>query len=338
MRRNLITAVLLGAIGTAVAEEGKFNLKVSQDLKLYGVLTGAYLYTTNDSKDKFNITNGLIGLTGEVGKGLKVGFDLAVGSLLMPTVWDGGQGDPMRFDFSQKGVAREGFGFVWGYLSLKPSDQLTLDFGVMPTNIGYEVANTYVNPNITLGTTWFAQPVIYPAVRVTFSGVQGIDLYAEYNQENDGDNFAVGALGEVMGVGFALSYYDYRAAKNLIDLVLSHSFGNVDLGLNFDYQWLDDTAPNQDESAFGVAVYVIPSFGNLSLPVRLEYFNEGTSGIYSGSNADKGFTFTITPTFRPADNTFLRAEVAYVSTDNKVFKNGTEKTKTTIAVEVGFTF
>ena len=342
MRKLLLSAVL-GLTSVAVAEEKKLSLKVSQDLSLYGALTGAYFYTnnhsiTNSTLDKFNLTNGIIGLTGEVGKGVKVDFDLAVGSLLMPTVWDGGQGDPMRFDFSQKGIVTEGFGFLWGYVSVKPVDTVSVSLGVMPTNVGYEVANTYVNPNITLGTTWTAQPVIYPAVRVTFSGVEGIDLYAEYNQEGDLDNFAFGALGELMGISFALSYYDYRSAKNLIDLVLSYSLGNVDLGFNLDYQWLDDPGPGQDDSAYGLALYAIPRFGQFSVPVRLEYFNEGTSQIYSDGNADKGYTFTITPTFKPTENTFLRAEVAYISTDNNVFKNGTKDNKTTLSVEIGFTF
>jgi len=47
---------------------------------------------------------------------------------------------------------------------------------------------------------------------------------------------------------------------------------------------------------------------------------------------------TVTPTFKPIKNSFVRAEVAYVSTDNRVFKNGTEDNKTTLAVELGFTF
>jgi hypothetical protein len=337
MRRGVLALAVLGAVSLSGAEE-RFFLKTSEDLNLYGALTGAYFLTGNPDEDTFNLTNGVIGISGEVGKEFKVGFDLAVGSLLMPTVWDGGQGTPQRFEFSQKGLAQEGFGFLWGYISLKPADRVSLDLGVMPTNVGYEVANTYANPNVTLGTTWFAQPVIYPAVRVTLSPLQRVDLYAEYNQEGDGDNFAFGVLGELGGLGFALSYYDYRDSKNLIDLVLSYSLGGLDLGLNLDYQWLDHSPPSRDDKAYGVALYLIPSFGKVSLPVRLEYFKEGTSGIYSGSNADSGYTLTLTPTFRPTDNTFIRAEIAYISTDNRVFDNNTKSNKTTLALEVGFTF
>jgi len=104
------------------------------------------------------------------------------------------------------------------------------------------------------------------------------------------------------------------------------------------YQWLDDPQTGQDDSAYGVAVYVIPNFGNVSVPLRLEYFDEGTSGIYSASTAEKGYTVTITPTFKPADNGFIRAEVSYLSTDRKVLAGGTEDTKTSFAVELGFTF
>ena len=216
---------------------------------------------------------------------------------------------------------------------------VSVDAGVLTTNVGYELADTYSNPNITFGAIWNAQPFIYPGVRVTVSPLENVNLYAEYNQESNSDNFAVGALGELNDISFGLTYYDYRAYKNLIDVVLSYSIGMLDLGLNADYQWLDDSAktPGQDDSAYGIALYLTPTFGRLSVPVRLEYFDEGTSGIYF-DGADKGYTATITPTFKPTENSFIRAEVAYVSTDKKVFKNGTKDNKTTFAVELGFTF
>ncbi|NPA40681.1 MAG: outer membrane beta-barrel protein [Aquificae bacterium] len=345
MKKALLAAAVLAIAGSSFAEEKTFTLKVSQQLELYGALTGGYFYVTNytltnKSKDTFNLTNAVLGLKGEVGKGLKVGYDFAFGSLLMPDIWGGTLGDPKRFEFgTSKAIAKEGFGFLWGSLSFAPTDVVTVDVGVLSTNVGYEVANTYSNPNITLGTVWYAQPVIYPGIRINVSPIENVSFYAEYNQEYDLDNFAVGALGEFMGVGFAVSYYDYKAAKNLVDLVLSYSVGIVDLGLNFDYQWLDDSAktPGKDDTAYGVALYLTPNFENISVPIRLEYFDEGTSGIYS-SGGEQGFTFTITPTFKPTGNTFIRAEVAYISTDKKIFKGNTEDNMTTFAVETGFTF
>jgi len=340
MRKKLLLTAVLALAGSSLAGERTFTLKVSQPLELYGGFSAGYFYTTNegdkDSRDKFQITNAIIGLTGEVGKDIKLGFDLAVGGSLWATLFDGGQGDLAYVNGNE---LKEGVGILWGYATLKPHPVVSVDAGVLTTNVGYELADTYSNPNITFGAIWNAQPFIYPGVRVTVSPLENVNLYAEYNQESNSDNFAVGALGELNDISFGLTYYDYRAYKNLIDVVLSYSIGMLDLGLNADYQWLDDSAktPGQDDSAYGIALYLTPTFGRLSVPVRLEYFDEGTSGIYF-DGADKGYTATATPTFKPTENSFIRAEVAYVSTDKKVFKNGTKDNKTTFAVELGFTF
>ncbi len=351
---SLSSLLLLG--GFSFSGDKEFSLKLSQALELHGGISAGYFYSTNptdknkDSEDKFQITNAILELSGEVGTGFKVGFELAIGGSLWPTVYDGGQGNFSYYDPDTKEL-KEGVGLHWGYVSLKPFSKLSIDAGILTTNVGYEVADTYSNPNITFGAVWYAQPFIYPGARITFSPLENLSLYAEYNQEYDLDNFAVGVLGEFAGLSYALSYYDYRANKNLVDLVLGYSIADVDLGLNFDYQWLDDTAKKQrrdelgvndvDDTAYGVALYVIPKFktnvGEISIPVRLEYFDEGTSGIYYGG-ADKGYTLTITPTFRPTSNTYIRGEVAYINTDNKIFKNGTKDNKTTIAVEAAFTF
>ena len=339
----ILGTAMLAISATSLGEEKKFSLKLAQNLEMYGGFTAGFFYSTNldsgkNAGDKFQITNAIIGLNGEVGKDMKVGFDLAVGGSLWATVFDGGQGDFSYIDISS-GTVKEGVGILWGYASFKPASIVSIDAGVLTTNIGYEVASTYDNPNITFGAVWFGQPFIYPGARLTVSPTDNISVYAEYNNEYNTDNFALGALGELMGMSFGLTYYDYSSTKNLIDIVLGYSVGSIDLGFNLDYQWLDDSAkaPGQDDTAYGVALYVIPNFGNISLPIRLEYFNEGTSGIYLGG-ADNGYTFTVTPTFKPSSNTYVRGEVAYVSTDNPVFKGGTKDSKTTVAIEVGFTF
>lgn len=345
---SLSSLLLLG--GLSFSEEKKeFQVISSIPITIYGGISGGYFWTNNtgtssDNDDKVQLSNGIVGLSGEFGKGVKFGFDVALGSVLMPTILDGGQGDPMSFSFSNGSVSDSNAGIVWSYVTFKPLKGISVDAGVMPTNIGYEVANTYENPNITLGLVWYAQPVIYEAVRLNLDLNELINIplgfYAEFNQEFNTDNFAVGINGELSGISFALNYYDYRANKNLVDLVLGYSVANIDLGLNFDYQWLDDSAkaPNQDDSAYGVALYIIPKFsitqGEVSIPVRLEYFDEGTSGIYNGG--ENGYSVTVTPTYKPIPNGFIRAEVAYINTDQKIFNR--EDNKTTLAVEIGFTF
>ncbi|GAB6065374.1 outer membrane beta-barrel protein [Aquifex pyrophilus] len=352
MKRSLLLLSLFCVSTLSFGEEKKFNVVSSVPIELHGGASGAYFWTNNtgtssDEDDKIQLSNGILQLNGEFGNKIKLSFDLALGTVLVPTLWDGGQNDPVSYSFSDGSVSKDGFGLIWGYASFQPFKGISVDAGVLPTNVGYEVANTYANPNITLGTIWYAQPVIYEGIRLSFdlNEIANIPFgfYAEYNQEFNTDNYALGVNGEFSGVSFALNYYDYRANKNLIDVVLGYTISNVDLGLNFDWQWLDDSAkqPGQDDNAWGVALYFIPKFetarGEVSVPVRLEYFDEGTSGIYSGSEQDNnGWSITVTPTYRPTPNTFVRVEYAYLNTDKKVI-NG-EDNKTTLSAEIGFTF
>lgn len=338
MKKKLLALAVFAVGASAFAEEKSFTLKLSQPLELYGGVSAGYFFTTNegskDSDDAFQLTNALVGLKGEVGDSIKLGFDLAVGQSFQGTI---------DAPLSGSSAYTDTFGVVWGYLTLKPMEKLSLDAGVLTTNVGYELADTYSNPNITFGEVWWAQPFIYPGARATFDLTDKISLYAEYNKQFNGDNFALGSLGELGPVSYGITYFDYNDTdssgtnKNLVDVVLGMNAGSIDLGLNFDYQWLDDSAksPGQDDSAYGVALYITPNLGQLSVPVRLEYFDSGTSGIYLDN---KGYTLTITPTLKPTENTFVRGEVAYISTDNKVFKGGTKDNKTTLAVELGFTF
>jgi hypothetical protein len=123
---------------------------------------------------------------------------------------------------------------------------------VLTTNIGYELATSFTNPNITYGAVWSAQPFIYPGARITYA-LGDIKFYAEASKDKGYSNgstslptsgaYAVGSLGTLYGINYAISYYDYTAYKNLVDIVLSKSINdNLDVGINFDYQWLDSTA------------------------------------------------------------------------------------------------
>ena len=339
MKKKLLLAAVFALAGSSFAQEKELTLKISQPLELYGGVSAGYFYTTNEgndsAQDAFQVTNAIVGLKGEVGEAIKMGFDLAVGQSFLGTV-----NSPLNGSQGQT----DNFGIVWGYVTVKPIDKLSLDAGLLTTNIGYEIADTYSNPNVTFGAVWGAQPFIYPGARASFDLTDAISVYAEYNKEYGGDNFAVGSLGEIAGISYGLTYFDYNDVtdptmvnKNLVDIVLGYSIGSIDVGLNADYQWLDDSskAPGQDDSGYGVAVYFTPNMGNVSIPIRLEYFDSGNSGIYID---EKGYTLTVTPTFKPSDNTFIRGEVVYVSADNKIFKNGQKKDKTTLSVELGFTF
>jgi len=302
----LVSSLVFG--GSIFGGEKTFNVSSGLDLRLGGALSGGYISTNNNpDRDSFVLTNVLVTLTGTQKGVFEVNFDVALGGLAQPSFWNGGMSPPQSFNFNTYGMDRVGIGPVWSYLTLNPSSFLSLDVGLLPTNVGYEVANTYSNPNVILGTVWFAQPVIYPAIRATVS-TGSINLYAEYNQEFGGDNFAIGSVGEIGALSYAVSYYDYKNARNLIDVVGSFTVGIIDLGLNLDYQWLDNRAGRRGY-AYGIALYAIPNMGNIKLPVRVEYFDEADTGIYTGA-----------------------------PTRSNVFGNLDKNTRTILSLEIGVTF
>ncbi|NPA32393.1 MAG: outer membrane beta-barrel protein [Aquificae bacterium] len=359
----LSSLLLLG--GLSFSEETTFNVVSSVPVTLYGGASGGYFWTdtygTKDNEeDQLQISNAIIGLTGKFGNQIKLGFDVAVGAVLVPNFFNAGQTDPASYDFTQNGVLNTGFGLIWGYATFEPYKGITAEAGVIPTKVGYELPNTYANPNITLGAVWYAQPVIYEGVRLNFdlNEMAGIPVafYAEYNQEYNGDNWGVGLsfnlpdLGMVKDLTVAINYMDYANVdtanwvnKNIVDFVLGFSLPYVDLGLNFDYHWLDDRSKQQgkDDNAYGVALYIAPHFtlaqGKLTFPIRLEYFDEGTSGIYTGCEEDNsGWTFTITPTYKPTANTYVRVEYAYIDTDKNALDG--DNNRSIISAEIGFAF
>ncbi|MEZ0324111.1 MAG: outer membrane beta-barrel protein, partial [Hydrogenothermaceae bacterium] len=97
---------------------------------------------------------------------------------------------------------------------------------------------------------------------------------------------------------------------------------NLKLAVNLDYQWLDKTVKTtgHDDKGYGLAIYIIPQFDKLSTPIRLEYVNDGSkrkeSGIYN--SVSKAYTLTITPTYKPTKNSYIRAEVSCINSDNYV--------------------
>jgi hypothetical protein len=352
-------AVLSGAIlSVAVANAGQITV-ANSDIKIDGALTTGYFTSNNtgsSTHDSFKVSSFILGLSSDAKDG-GIGFNVGFGTVLLPTVYDGGLVD-------NKAIINKSFGPIYAVLSYKPISSLTLDAGLLTTNIGYELATSFTNPNITYGAVWSAQPFIYPGTRITYA-LGDIKFYAEASKDKiyfDGKStpitnpsgrnlslsgaYAVGSLGTLYGINYAISYYDYTAYKNLVDIVLSKSINdNLDVGINFDYQWLDSTAKasGHDSKGYGVAGYIIPKSGNFSLPVRIEYMNDGSkgkeSGIYNG--VSKAWTITATPTFRPTKNTYIRGEVSYVNSDEKIFKDnsGNQKdTKVSAVAELGFLF
>lgn len=349
MKRKLLASCLVVASATTISQAGQLTV-ANSDITLSGAVSTGYFYSTNtgsSNHDDFKVSNFLIGIGSDAKDGA-IGFSAGFGSVLLPTVYDGGLTD-------NKAILSKGFGVIYGYLTYKPVENLTIDAGLLTTNIGYELATSFTNPNITYGAVWSAQPFIYPGARITYQ-IGDIKLYAEASKDKgivDGSSslpttgsFAVGSVGSLYGFDYAVSYYDYTAYKNLVDVVVAKQIiPNLKLGLNFDYQWLDKTAktPGNDDSGYGVAIYIIPEFDKFSVPTRIEYVNDGSKGKESGiySSVSKAYTLTVTPTYKVTKNSYIRAEVSYINSKNDIFtdKNGNPKdNKLSAAAEFGFLF
>ncbi len=331
MKRFLSLAVA-GLLTIGAANAGTLTV-ANSDIEMSGGVSAGYFYTNNigndANNDYFTVSSFGIDLTSKVNSA--IGFTAGFGASGQPDLLDDSQ--PPSADFEVE--------YAW--VSIKPIENLTLDAGKLTTNIGYELYHTYDNPNYTFGMVWYGQPFVYAGARATYTVTEGIDVYAEYNHDA-GEAFALGSIGSIAGIDYAVSYYDYTANKNLVDVVLSTSVAGIDVALNADYQWLDDSkkVSGNDDSAYGLALYITPKVSEaISIPVRLEYINQGTSDIYKTGIGDNARSVTVTPTWAPSKNTYLRAEVAYVSTDKKGFVDddgSLEDTRTFIGVEAGFRF
>ena len=315
--KKIVRSFAIAGLLAISANSAEVNLKIPVDV--HGGFSAGYAY--EDSKrEGFEVTNFLIELSKEAETG-DIGFVAAFGYLAnnLPS------------------STQDNFGLQYGYLSIVPIEGLTLDAGVLATNVGYEVANTYANPNITIATIWNGQPVYYGGARLTYSIMEGIEIFGEVNDDGNDGAWSVGTKGALGIIDYVLSYYDKNSSvePDIIDVIFSTSATeNLDLAVNFDYQ------EGKKDDGYGVAFYVIPKFGNISLPVRIESFDDNGSGAYG----NKGWDVAITPTYNFKSG-YLRAEVFYYDYDNpttitSVKDKGYAGDDSNIVyrVEAGFTF
>ena len=323
--KKLFGSLAAAGILASSAISAEVDLKIP--VEVHGGFSAGYTYA-DSTAEGFEVTNFLVELSKEAKVG-DIGFTAAFG-YLSANNWDSDTG-------LGKSTTEDAFGFQYGYLTIKPVEGITLDAGVLATMVGYEVANTYANPNITIARIWGGQPVYYGGARITASVAEGINVFAEVNDDAKDGAWSVGSTGSLGVVDYVVSYYDKNstADTDIVDLILSTSVGEtLDLAVNFDYQIGDK------DNGYGAAFYVIPKFGNISLPVRFETFDDNGSGAYGNS----GWDLAITPTYKFKSG-YLRAEVLYYDYDNpekvvgsKAAAGYADKSNTVFRLEAGFTF
>jgi hypothetical protein len=363
MNKKLITLAIAGAVATPfAAQAGSLNV-ANQDITLSGGITGAYVYQTDQKIDQFEVTDALLDFSSEAKAG-GMGFDLGVGTLTGNTV------------VSPMGVIGAGaaavnntantadVGVQYAVVSVMPTEALTVEAGLLPTNVGFEVFPSYGNDNILRGMVWGGQPAYYTGARATFAAGP-MNVYAEANKNAFGGSCpsatsscpgsAIGVNGSFGGVDAALNLLSVANNKSIVDLIVSGKAGPATYGVNFDYikksKVLKQASPGTDEKAYGLALYASFAMGDkAALPIRFEYINDGTSNLYGLNNPGAGggivsktaYTFTITPTYNFTDSTFARAELAYVTTDKKTMlmddKGALTDTNLSIAFQGGVRF
>jgi hypothetical protein len=313
-------------------------------LQLGGGISAGSFYASNPgnhvSDNEFLLSNFLVELSSK-DSDLPVGFVGAFGETSTPSLLSTPENNT-------------DFDIEYASLILKPMSDVSLELGLLQPNAGFECTYTFNNINVLLGALASQQPYNAFGARLGYD-INGFSLNAGYykkrldqdeyndNGSTPGDSWEIGVSGSVLNNKFSIYHYHLEAERNLTGVVIERTIENVYLAVNIDYWKRDADMGNLygSRSAIGAAFYVAPRFGHFSIPVRLEYIDQGESRIYiDNADAKHIFTATISPTYKFCDNAYVRVESAYVNADHAFAdKNGnSEQSRICLAAEVGYLF
>ncbi len=135
----------------------------------------------------------------------------------------------------------------------------------------------------------------------------------------DSYSWEAGVNDDIGGVGLSLYHYHLTDLRHLTGIAAEYTIDNLYMALNVDYwRWSSEMERYfEDRSSIGAALYLAPSFKKFSLPLRLEYIQQGKSRIYLPSeDAESIYAATLTPTYNFTDNVLIRTEGSYVHADH----------------------
>ncbi|WP_457625559.1 outer membrane beta-barrel protein [Persephonella sp.] len=352
--KKVLSLAAAGLLAAGAAQAGTLTV-ANSDIVLYGGVSAGYDWQDNDfaavnsNNDNFRVNTFAIGLMKKADANSPIGFNAAFASFNVPTV------------IASTDVVNNGSGLLnagttttfkpWlAYVTIAPVEGLSVDAGLLWAKYG-EAPLTILNPHVNRGALFVMfDPVLFAGARVNYdAGVakvyvgynQGGGLYFPYPLTNR-DAVEAGALADLGVAKVGIHMYDESAGRNIYTLCAKTDLGMAKAGLQISYLKEDDAIQNNttDDSSYGVALNIDPVVTDqISIPVRIEYVNT------DAKNDDTFWTFTITPTYKPTKNTFVRAELSYVTADAKMFVDvdnpATPKDKdnrTTLGVEAGFLF
>lgn len=309
-----------------------------------GISAGGF-YASNSGKDvsdnDFLLSDFIVELSsGE--NDLPVSFVGAFGEVSSPTLLDAPDNN-IDFDIEYASV------------TLSPFAGASLEAGLLQPNTGYEDTYTCNDKNAICSVTGSQQPYNAYGARLAYEFF-GVEAYAGYyktrlddeeykaNGRFADDSWEIGATMK-LAEGFDLRVYNYRInrLRNLTGTVLEYTVNNLYMAINADYWRWDRSMKNYygRRSASACALYVEPSAGKFSCPVRLEFVNQGKSMIYSDStDAKRMYSATITPTWHFSENTYFRVSSAYINADGAFadHRGNKKNNRVYLAAETGFIF
>jgi hypothetical protein len=306
------------------------------NISIGGGLSGGYFFTTNEGeggkKDNFVLTNLLIDISSEMKNGL-IGFNVGLGGVTTPSVFD--SPDDTIPDFR----------IEYASINLKPIKSLpglSFEGGLLQPNSGYEATYTFENRNITVGALASQQPYNAAGARAAYAFSEDFSIWSgifkhrldrdEYETEYDDGygnvlnknvqdtySWEAGINDSIKDVGLSLYHYHLTGLRHLTGIAVEYTLNNLYMALNVDYwRWSSEMDRYfEDNSSIGAALYLAPSFKKFSLPLRLEYIQQGKSRIYLPvQDAEDIYAATLTPTYNFTDNVLIRTEGSYVYADN----------------------
>jgi hypothetical protein len=378
--KKVVGLAAAGLLAVSAANAGQITV-ANTDITMFGGVSASYNTQNNDhalsggnfQKDSFSVNNVIVGLTKPAQDG-GIGFTAAFGSFEAPTV-------VASSNVVNAGAGLVGYGKTTSFLpwlafvAYKPVAGLTLDAGLLWTNFG-ERPVTILNPHITRGVLFTANPVLLEGARGTYdAGVAKVYvgagkagkyqlmgpvytvLHSYTNYIEAGVTSNLKQFGLPVDVG--LHTYNESGNRDIYALTFGGDVGIVSLGLEVDYFKADGDlkkaqGANSSSNAWGTALCAnVKPLAGVQVPVRIEYADNKDTKLIpvigAAGNAKKVWTFTITPTYNPTKNTFLRTEISYAKSsgvlkagqDAWLFKDdhGNKKTsRITSAVELGFLF
>ncbi|MBN1625301.1 MAG: outer membrane beta-barrel protein [Deltaproteobacteria bacterium] len=342
---SILLLLLITHTSAAMAEgssssDNRIVQSALSGIKVTGGISAGYFYASNPgedtSGDQFLLSNLLVEFS-SADEDLPMGFVGALGRTSTPSILDAPENNTdLMIEYAS--------------LAMKPLEGLGIEAGLLQPNAGFENTYTYNNNNIFFGAVASQQPYNAYGARLDYDIDEFSFSGGYYMQRLDDEEYNSPDYAWEIGVSAAisdndLSVYNYHIAgkRNLLGAVIERTIEGVYLAFNIDYWTLDDDAnePAAGDSSIGAAFYICPSLGSISVPVRLEYINQDTSGIYIEDRSAKGiYAATLSPTYHFFENAYIRAESAYVKADSGFSDQDGHRrdSRIDLAVEIGFLF